>query len=477
MRKDLRLLSMANTRFVLETRKTKPGSPCILKVAIAHKKKTAYVSLDVRLIPEVQWVDDQVIEHPDKFVLNTYINRVRNLIDSRIIQWTNDGSLAGMSASDIKAKCEEELKPEKKKEKVNETTFIFRFDKYAARMRPGSKKIYNQTKNRLIAFCSQPDKIPLNKLKFEDMTLDWLRDFDAFLAKTSPSRNARNVHYRNLRTVFNDAMEDGITTFYPFRRFKLKGEVTAKRDLTVEELRRLFYYEVEECYVKYRDYFMLMFFLMGINNVDLCQLKGINKGRLEFHRAKTNHFFSMKVEPEATTLIKKYKGKDWLLSPLDHCEDPISWLKLTNKALQKIGPVTRSGLGGKKKYNPLFPKLTTYYARHSWASIAASLDIPVETISEGLGHEYGNKITRIYIHKYDYRKIDEANRKIIDWVLYGKKGGKVVVEPGTPKFFGLKQNEADKLGLLKIVPEKKKKGRTKKESTTDMNSDKVNEVA
>ena len=116
---------MANTRFVLETRKTKPGSPCILKVAIAHKKKTAYVSLDVRLIPEVQWVDDQVIEHPDKFVLNTYINRVRNLIDSRIIQWTNDGSLAGMSASDIKAKCEEELKPEKRKKKLTKLLLSF----------------------------------------------------------------------------------------------------------------------------------------------------------------------------------------------------------------------------------------------------------------------------------------------------------------------------------------------------------------
>ena len=70
------------------------------------QKQTALVSLDVRLIPEIQWNGKEVIEHPEKFVLNTYINRIKNTIDSRIIQWTNDGSLANMSTSDIKAKYE-----------------------------------------------------------------------------------------------------------------------------------------------------------------------------------------------------------------------------------------------------------------------------------------------------------------------------------------------------------------------------------
>ena len=95
----------------------------------------------------------------------------------------------------------------------------------------------------------------------------------------------------------------------------------------------------------------------------------------------------------------------------------------------------------------MFPKLTTYYARHSWASIASSLDIPIETISAGLGHEYGNRITAIYIN-YDYRKVDLANRKVIDWVLYGKIDGQIIVEPGTPEFFGIHRKEAQSLGLI-----------------------------
>lgn len=65
-------------------------------------------------------------------------------------------------------------------------------------------------------------------------------------------------------------------------------------------------------------------------------------------------------------------------------------------------------------------KVTTYWRSHSWATYAADLDIPKDTISEALGHEHGSRVTGIYIN-YDQRKVDEANRQVLDWVLYGKK--------------------------------------------------------
>lgn len=450
---------MASTKFYLDCRRSKPGQPSVLKIAIGHGNKTSYISLDARLLPN-QWDSskEKVKEHPDKQILNAYIYEMKQNVDAQIIFLTREQKIKSMSANDIRDFIMEELDPDRKKAKEDKTTFLYRFNQYASRMKPGSKRTFDHTLNRLTAYVGEA---ALKKLKFEDMTVDWLTGFDVFMARTAPSKNSRNI-----RTVFNDAIEDNITSFYPFRRFKIKGEVTAKRDLSVEELRRLAYFECEECAVKYRDYFMLMFYLMGINNVDLCHLKEISKGRLEFHRTKTNHFFSMKVEPEAMALIKKYRGEEWLLDILDHWSDATFFLKKMNKHLQKIGPVTRSGLGGKKTYTPLFPKLTTYYARHSWASIASSLDIPIETISAGLGHEYGNRITAIYIN-YDNRKVDVANRKVIDWVLYGKIDGKEIVKPGTPEFFGLDRKEAIALGFVKETaeqeaPAKKKRGRPKK---------------
>ncbi|MGM9794933.1 MAG: hypothetical protein ACI3ZZ_01755 [Candidatus Aphodosoma sp.] len=94
------------------------------------------------------------------------------------------------------------------------------------------------------------------------------------------------------------------------------------------------------------------------------------------------------------------------------------YAKHLNKALQNIGEV-EYGKRGKKTITPLFPELTTYWARHTWATIASSLDIPKDTIAAALGHG-AYTVTDIYID-FDRQKIDNANRKVLDWVLYNKK--------------------------------------------------------
>ena len=103
---------------------------------------------------------------------------------------------------------------------------------------------------------------------------------------------------------------------------------------------------------------------------------------------------------------------------MDRYSNHKDYMHRLNENLQKIGGM-ELGKGGKKLYRPLHPEITTYWARHSWATIAASLDIPKETIAAALGHG-GNTVTDIYID-FDRKKIDEANRKVIDWVLYGTR--------------------------------------------------------
>ena len=88
---------------------------------------------------------------------------------------------------------------------------------------------------------------------------------------------------------------------------------------------------------------------------------------------------------------------------------------MLNKRLKEIG-----ALSGNETSRPLFPNLTTYWARHTWATLAAGLEIPKETIAAALGHG-GNTVTDIYID-FDRKKVDEANRRVIDWVFYGKSG-------------------------------------------------------
>ncbi|MFV0331849.1 MAG: hypothetical protein ACK5KL_18830 [Dysgonomonas sp.] len=128
--------------------------------------------------------------------------------------------------------------------------------------------------------------------------------------------------------------------------------------------------------------------------------------------------YDIRVQPEALEIINKYKGRNYLLDILDVYTNYKDFTHRFNMNLKRIGPV-ELGKKGKKEIAPLFPNLTSYYARHTWATIAASLDIPKETIAAALGHG-GNTVTDIYIN-FDQKKIDEANRQVIDYVLNKKQ--------------------------------------------------------
>lgn len=411
---------MAKTRFFLDTRRVKQGSPCVLKVAIAHRDKTAYVSLETKILPE-QWDDEHsmVINHPQQQLLNVYLSGVMQKVERTIIYLADSSQLASMTVSEIKTEVERVLNPTKveKKEKADQEKkmFVSWFLKVANSKSKSTCGVFMQTYRRLLAFKGNK----VQRLRFEDITKEWLTAFDNFMAQTAPSRNSRNIHMRNIRTVFNDAIDNNVTTCYPFRKFRITPQATPKRNLKVEELRTLFSFPAEEHAVKYIDMFKLIFLLIGINVVDLCHLKEIEDGRITFSRAKTKRLYSIKVEPEAMEIIERYRGEDWLINILDRYTDHNEFTRRMDRVLKKIGPVKRVGLGGKKIYSPLFPKLTTYWARHSWATIAMSLDIPRDTIAHALGHGT-NTVTDIYID-FDQSKVDEANRRVIDWVLYGKK--------------------------------------------------------
>ncbi len=403
---------MASINFYLDTRSTKGESPSPLKIAIRHKHKTAFISLGISLMPE-QWdkVTQKIRNRPDKQILNNILHRRYIEIESLLFELTATGELKGCDATQIKNRILKEINPE---DETPDNLFANRFLKFIeSKEKKGTKSVYRWTYTKLESFSEN-----LSSLKFEDITKGWLTSFETFLSQTE-SKNSRNIHLRNIRAVFNDAIDDEITTFYPFRKFKIRPVATPKRSLSVDQLRILFQYSsIEKHSEKYLDMFKLIFFLIGINIVDLCNLRGINDGRIEYYRAKTNRLYSIKVEPEAMDIINKYRGEKYLLNIMDNRSDYKSFVSRMNKEMKRIGDVKRVGRGGKKVFEPLFPGISTYWARHSWATIAAELDIPKETIAAALGHG-GNTVTDIYI-SFDRKKIDEANRRVIDYVLYRK---------------------------------------------------------
>lgn len=405
---------MITTKFYHDTRAAK-GEDALapIKLVINKKGKTALLSTGVKVSVE-QWDKKKqiVIKKDNERKLNLYLSKFRIRVENILVDAQAEGKLAGMSASSIKEYIVEALDPQEDEEQIPKDLFIPYYEMFSCMKHGRTKELYETTLKRIREFSKNCDS-----LTFADVDKNWLSRFDAHLSKTSPSKNARNIHFRNIRAVFNHAITEDVTTAYPFRKFKLKNEPTIKRALSIEQLRDIKNCEPWGVYREYRDIFMLIFYLCGINLIDLFNLEDKNmcNGRIEYVRAKTGKLYSIKVEPEAAEIINRYKGKDYLLNIHDRYKNHKDYMQHLNRGLSMLGNVTKKSSNGLPVMKPICPTLTTYWARHSWATIAAELDIPKETIAAGLGHDIGSPITSIYID-FNIKKVDEANRKIIDYV-------------------------------------------------------------
>ena len=381
----------------LDKRSSKRGEEAPLKVGINKQGSSAYINLGKKIYP-TQWdaQKERVKNRPDKASVQSYIDTQKNTISNIIMDLANKGELAKLTATQVKNKVVSILEPTA----ATANGFYSRFTAYAEnRKAKRTKEIYQVTAHKMLEYDSK-----VKTKSFEDITKDWLNGFDSFLLKTSPSVNGRSIHFRNIRAVFRDAMDNEITMSYPFRVFKIKSEQTEKRSLSLDELRRLFSYEGNARQQKAIDIFKLSLFLVGINVSDLCYLDKIGSdGCIHYKRQKTQKRYSIKVEPEAFAIINKYRGKRFLLDFLDEYKNVHTFTIALSKYLQTIDG---------------FPKLTSYWARHTWATIASEINIPVDVISQALGHSFatGAKVTQVYIN-FNQQKIDDANRRVIDYVL------------------------------------------------------------
>lgn len=261
----------------------------------------------------------------------------------------------------------------------------------------------------------------LDVMNFEDVTYSWLSDFEVWMKRQGMSQNTRKIHFGNIRTAMREAYKRELTEADPFRRFSFRPAKTRKRSLDVGVLRSLINYPVEPFAEIYRDMFVLSFMLLGINSIDLYNLKEVTRqGRIEYDRSKTGGIFSVKVEPEAMAIIEKYRGEKGLLCIADRWSDHRNFRHQMNAAIKRIG--VAQGKGKKDKPSAgLFAEVTSYWARHTWATMAYELGISEDVISQALGHQgSGARVTEVYIRR-NMDRVDEANRRVLDWVLYGKR--------------------------------------------------------
>ena len=295
-------------------------------------------------------------------------------------------------------------------------TFTGFFRSFIERKTGRTREIYQNTLDKIVRLHGE-------EVPFDAVNHAWLEAFDRSMCttdirngrgevlRTGLATNARAIHLRNIRAVFNKAIDEEVIglELYPFRRFKIEKERTRKRAVSLAQLRALFDYPCEAAAEEWAvDVSRLIFYLIGINTVDLFNLEEYDGGYIHYRRAKTGTLYSIKVEPEAAALLEKYRGREHLLNFRERFKHLESFKAKINKTLKVIA-----------SKDPRIPVMTSYTFRHTWATLAAELDIPKETIAAGLGHAQNATVTDVYID-FNRKKVDAANRRVLDYVAGGE---------------------------------------------------------
>lgn len=392
---------MATLSIVLDKRRGTLKGTYPIKLKLSHKSVSTTISTGINIRAE-HWngqINKAVLPKcPNSRAINQSIETLFFKFSNKLRELENDSKLEGKSISQIKDMLV--AKPPKQPSNI----FSEYFRRYAeSRRTESSVEACIYTLNAIEEF----DK---SKITFDSINVIWLKAFDAHLEKKGASINTRAIHFRNLRAVFNSAINDDLIGLesYPFRKFKIASSRKDKEALTEEQLQRLIAYDTPYPFRRTaRDLFLLSFFMCGMNLVDLYNLDRLHDGRAHFVRQKTSgknaNPVSILVQPEAAEIISRYAGKDHVLRFIEARETYKTFNNRIQKAMRTIG----------RELN--IEGLTFYWARYTWATLADKLGISEKEISKGLGHVDTSIAGKFYI-SYDWTKVDRANRTVIDYI-------------------------------------------------------------
>lgn len=300
------------------------------------------------------------------------------------------------------------------------TVFVFLQEQVSRQKRMqrlGTAKTYHSAYLRFKEFRQDGD------LTFVQLTPDMIEEYEAWLTNRGLKQNTIRFYLRTLNTLFCKAVSEGLMADDRrlFCRVHLSYVKTTKRAISEKEIRAIQKLQLASGSIMEfaRDIFMFSFYMRGMPFVDIAFLKKSNlkNGILDYCRRKTNQHLTVAWECEQQEIVDRYahltEETPYML-PIIQKADGTEYKQYQqkqeniNRALRKIGDMVGIKL-----------PLTTYVARHSWASIARDMNIPISVISEGMGHQ-SYKTTQVYLDTIDTSTINEANRSIIRKISQGK---------------------------------------------------------
>ena len=268
---------------------------------------------------------------------------------------------------------------------------------------------YTTVLNSFTRFWGRDGDIPL-----EDIGSTLMLEYEAWLKDKGICPNSTSYYMRNLRAVYNRAVDKELTIQRsPFKHVYTGIDKTVKRAVPLKVIRMIRDLDLRiSPGMEYaRDMFMLSFYTRGMSFIDMAHLKkkDLQNGFLSYRRRKTGQQLVIKWEKCMQEIVGK-KPED-SLSPylLPVLKYPF---KDTHKHYRNVMSGINRNLKEIARLADISVPLSMYCARHSWASAAKGKNIPISVISEGMGHD-SEATTHIYLASLDNSVVDKANAQIL----------------------------------------------------------------
>ena len=301
----------------------------------------------------------------------------------------------------------------------------------------GNARVYRDVRSQLTRFLNQ-EYPGTSDIPFSQVTVSFCYSWEQFMRTTGTEDTSLSVRFRTLRAVFNKAIATGLTKaeHYPFARNRAEQHKysvskfdlsTKKRALPREELRKLEHLQPTISRQRLaKEAFLFSFYSGGINFVDLAQLRWRDVSgtapdtghpeRLDYIRQKTGGKFSLKLLPPAAAILASYSPitratpESYIFPFLDalkhntpakrqiRLQNVLGWV---NKALKVMGE--QAGIS---------TPLTTYVARHSFATTLKLKGTNTAVISQAMGHK-SETVTAVYLDSFASEVVDSAFENLL----------------------------------------------------------------
>lgn len=430
---------MSKITLQLDTRKgrKKQDGSFPLSLLLSHNYENTRINLKISIIPE-EWDQEKVvvINHPNSKFITAKIKSL--FAKAELYLRTNHLETSNMQIKELKEHLKVEMFSDSKttdttkqkylERKLNPQSFLDYANKKIARLRiatnDGNANAIKMGVSRLSTFLKLKDA----DLLFSAIDSSILKDFIAYCQSRGNKPNTINAYLRPIKTLFNEAIAEKLIpiTLYPFSGVKmLKAGRTKKRALKMEVINAIRSVELKykSAIWHAKNYFLYSFNNRGMNLIDIAKLQKnqiidevfqndtLVSCRVIYNRSKSKGDFSIKQTSESIAILNYYlegkKDNDFIF-PIGFEFGKIGYERYKKKRQRINGRIREIA-----KIIRCTDDITSYWARHSWATIAKQKGISAEIISDGLGH--GDlKTTAIYLADFDDDFLDDVNESIVE---------------------------------------------------------------